>query len=57
MHLLKQAYKTKQSQAELAEAVAATANAVIKERDEIIAALQAENHNLKMELGYGKRNG
>lgn len=41
--------------AELAEAVAGTANAVIKERDERIAALEAENQILKARL-HGKGN-
>ena len=56
MHLLKQVFKSERNKAELAEAVAATANAVIKERDERIAALEAENRNLRMELGYGQKN-
>jgi len=56
MHLLKQVFKSERTKAELAEAVAATANAVIKERDERIAALEAENRNLRTELGYGQKN-
>ena len=56
MHLLKRVFKSERTKAELAEAVAATANAVIKERDERIAALEAENQNLRMELGYGQKN-